>query len=191
MKRTLVLIISLISLNFFNAQVAIEKTSISTPSVSLEFGNANKGLVLPWVTSTADVEAKGVVPGSLVFDLSDRVVKVYRGIPSDNFFDPIKNDWFPFITWQTNNTPIDSSLQDNLTENDSARAIIGNPANDTNTNGILILSDTDKAMVLPKVASPQVNIINPAPGMIVFDTDTKFLMIFDGEGWTYWRPEVF
>ena len=34
----------------------------------------------------------------------------------------------------------------------------------------MVLADTNKAMVLPKVASPHLNIVNPAPGMMVYDT---------------------
>ncbi|WP_435524785.1 hypothetical protein [Chryseobacterium indoltheticum] len=39
------------------------------------------------------------------------------------------------------------------------------------------MEDTDKAMILPKVASPHLNIINPAPGMMVYDTTAKQLAV--------------
>lgn len=169
-----------------SAQIAIEKNSISSPSVSLEFGDAPKGLVLPWANSVAEVEAKGVVPGSIIFDLSDRAVKVFTS-------DPVNPGWFVMSNPDFfGSGPVDSSLQDNLEEAPDAKVIIGaNPATEASTNGILILSDTDKAMILPKMDSPQLNIKNPAAGMIVFDTYTKFLMMFDGTAWSYLRPDKF
>ncbi|WP_435524803.1 hypothetical protein [Chryseobacterium indoltheticum] len=47
---------------------------MSSPSVSLEFAETeNRGMVLPWVTSTGAVT--GVADGSFVYDLSDHKVK--------------------------------------------------------------------------------------------------------------------
>ncbi len=170
---------------FLQAQVAIEKSAITNTSVSLEFGNVNKAIVLPWVNSTAEVEAKGVVPGSLVFDAADKKVKWYREDP--NF--PGQN-WFDFTADESG--AVDPSLQTPLEEKPDAKVIIGNnPSTDSATNGILILGDTNKAMILPKVASPHLNIINPQPGMIVYDTNTKFVMTYNGTVWSFWRPEVF
>ena len=63
----------------------------------------------------------------------------------------------------------------------------GDPATDT-TPGILVLADTNKAMVLPKVASPHLNIVNPSPGMMVYDTTSKQLAVFNGTVWSFWKP---
>ena len=63
----------------------------------------------------------------------------------------------------------------------------GDPSTDT-TPGILVLADTNKAMVLPKVASPHLNIVNPSPGMIVYDTTKKQLAVFNGTVWSFWKP---
>jgi len=54
--------------------------------------------------------------------------------------------------------------------------------------GILVLSDTNTAMILPKMDSPHLNIVNPAPGMMAYDTKTNQLAIFKGTVWTFWRP---
>ncbi|WP_279195775.1 hypothetical protein [Chryseobacterium indoltheticum] len=62
---------------------------------------------------------------------------------------------------------------------------IGTP---TATPGILVLEDTNKAMILPRVASPHLNIINPAPGMMVYDTTAKQLAVFNGTVWSFWKP---
>lgn len=70
------------------SQVAIGKTSVSSPSSSLEFGNSGvgaditdpakqKGIVLPWVSTVADQPVAGYQAmsatehGTLIFDLSD------------------------------------------------------------------------------------------------------------------------
>lgn len=62
----------------------------------------------------------------------------------------------------------------------------GNPTTDT-TNGFFVLADTNKAMVLPKVADPHLNIINPEPGTMVYDTTSKLLAVYNGSVWTFWK----
>ncbi|HRM13961.1 MAG TPA: hypothetical protein PLV47_13590, partial [Flavobacterium sp.] len=76
-------------------------------------------------------------------------------------------------------------LQASLTDKPDAKAAIGTP---TATPGILVLEDSNKAMVLPKVPSPHLNIINPEPGMMVYDTTTKQLAVFNGKVWSFWKP---
>lgn len=157
------------------AQVAIGKATVN-PSVSLEFyDNANnvRGIILPWVTSTAAVT--GAVNGTLVYNTADR--KVYVKYASG---------WRD-LSVDTTGT-VTTTLQDALSDLDNAKVQIGgNPATDT-TPGILVLADTNKAMVLPKVASPHLNIVNPAPGMMVYDTTKKQLAVFNGTVWSFWKP---
>ena len=62
------------------AQVIINKDlnqTLSSDSVVMEFGTEKKGLLLPWVTNTASVA--GAVPGTLVYDTSDKKVKFLKG----------------------------------------------------------------------------------------------------------------
>ncbi|MFN1218132.1 hypothetical protein ACKW6Q_14265 [Chryseobacterium kwangjuense] len=159
------------------AQVAIGKTNITNNSVSLEFGSGNKGFILPWVTSAGSVS--GAANGTMVYDLSDHKVKVkytsnWKDLSIDNTgttIDPVTN--------------IDGiNIQNNLTEKMTAKTNIGTPSG---TAGILVLEATDKAMILPKVAKPQLNIINPSPGMIVYDTHLKLVAVFNGKVWTFWN----
>ena len=156
-----------------SAQVAIGKASVSSTAVSLEFGNENRGIVLPWVTNTSDVT--GVIDGTIVYNTADK--KVYVKYASG---------WKDLSVDTTG--AVDTSLQNSLSDLDTAKVLIGgNPDTDT-TPGILVLADTDKAMVLPKVASPHLNIVNPAPGMMVYDTTAKQLAVFNGTVWTFWKP---
>ncbi|RKT00966.1 hypothetical protein [Chryseobacterium defluvii] len=175
MKNIFILIAAL----FFNslfAQVAIGKVSVASPSVSLDFGTANRGMILPWVTSTGAVT--GVVNGTMVYDLTDKKIKVKYAsgwkdlsILTGTTVDPL--------------TSVDgATIQNAPVENSTAKTAIGTP---TATPGILVLEDANKAMVLPKVASPHLNIINPAPGMMVYDTTAKLLAVFNGSVWTFWK----
>lgn len=167
MKKTIILI-SLIASATAYSQVAIGKTILESASSSLEFGNENRGMMLPWVTNASSLQ--NTVNGTLVFDLSDKKVKSFQN-----------NIW---VDLSVNTSGIaDSSLQDNLNDNSSAKTSIGTP---TATAGILVLEDNNKAMILPKVASPHLNIISPDAGMMVYDTVKKQLAVFNGSVWTFW-----
>jgi len=168
MKRSLLSIFILIYYFGFS-QVAIGKTVLESASSSIEFGSGNRGLVLPWVTSESAVS--GVVNGTLIFDVSDKKVKAY-----------VNNAWKD-LTVATNGSA-DTSLQDGLTEQTAAKVSFGTV---TSTPGILVLEDTNRAMILPKVANPHLNIVSPTPGMIVYDTTKKMLAVFNGTVWTFWK----
>lgn len=177
MKNTIVISFLLCSFSV-SAQVAIGKTSVTNISVSLEFGSENKGILLPWVTDPSTMTT--AVNGTMVYALNDKKVKV-----------KYETGWKD-LSVNTNGTTVDPVtnidgvvIQNLATENEGAKVAIGTP---TSTPGILVLEDTNKAMVLPKVASPHLNIINPSPGMMVYDTATKLLAVFNGSVWSYWRP---
>jgi len=78
-----------------------------------------------------------------------------------------------------------TTAQDHAT----AQVIIGS-ANlpQTMVPGILVLSDENKAMILPRVSSPHVNIKNPAAGMMVYDATEKMLALYNGTQWSFWKP---
>ena len=211
MKKT-ILTIALFSSAIALAQIAIGKSEVSkiqptntvtNPSISLEFyDNADnkQGLVLPWTSTvnnqplaynaTTEAGYRGmqgtVVDGTIILDLSDKMVK-YRRNGAWSSLTGILPLTAGATTYNTFNA-IDSSLQDNKKESATAKAAIGtNGATDT-TAGILVLTDTDKAMVLPKVASPHLNIKNPTPGMMAYDTTKKQLAVYNGTVWSFWKP---
>ena len=175
MKKYYIALAFTISLYGLKAQVNIGGTTISSPSVSLEFGSGNKGIVLPWVTSDVNVANAGVVDGTLIFDSTDKKVKLRSsGIWKD-------------LTQDKTGT-VDLSLQATKTELASAKAVIGSNGGSDTTPGVLVLSDTNKAMILPKVESPHLNISNPAAGMMVYDTVARQLAVYNGTVWTFWKP---
>jgi hypothetical protein len=182
MKKIFISTVFFISATAFS-QVAIGKSSVTNTSVSLEFETGNKGLVLPWTNAVSNsapfitgyTGSDTIVDGTLVYDSSDKKVK-YKKLGS----------WFDLSV--DANGAVDTTLQDSKTELPTAKASIGtNGATDT-TPGILVLTDSDKAMILPKVALPHLNIKNPAAGMIAYDTTNRQLAVFNGTVWSFWKP---
>ena len=174
-KITYSLFLVFLSINAFS-QVAIGKTSITNTSVSLEFGNENRGIVLPWVESETKVTTTGVVDGTLIYDTSDHKVK----LRANSGWKDLSVDATGFA---------DTSIQDTKTDKPIAKVVIGADGATNTTPGILVLSDSDKAMILPKVASPHLNIMKPAAGMIVYDTVSRQLAVYNGKVWSFWKPE--
>lgn len=172
-KIILTLLISINSTILIYSQVAIGKSTITNSSVSLEFGDEKRGIILPWVNSSTGVT--GAVNGTIIYDTSDKKVKYLKS-----------GVWFDLSV--DNTGIVDTSLQDSKTEVPTAKTVIGTNSPTDTTPGILVLSDTNKAMILPKVASPHLNIINPVSGMIVYDTNTKQLAVFNGNVWSFWKP---
>ncbi|AYN00605.1 hypothetical protein [Chryseobacterium sp. 3008163] len=152
-----------------NAQVAIGKENVANPSVSLEFATTeNRGFILPYVEDNSGISQNGTI----IYDTADHKVKYLKG-----------GSWFDLSVDTTGNA--DLSLQATKTEKTGAKVSIGTP---TSTDGILVLEDNNKAMVLPKVASPHLNIINPSAGMMVYDTTARQLAVFNGTVWSFWKP---
>ncbi len=187
MKTKYFSIISVMMASLSFAQVAIGKSSITSNSISLEFGVGNKGIILPWATTAAGVSlpATGNKSGTFILDVNDRKVKVSKN--DGSWLDlTVHNIEKPAIG---GNLAIDNALQTNATfpENPVAKTMIGgNPTTDS-TPGILVLADTNKAMIPPLVTDPAINIKNPAPGMMVYDPTKKILAVYNGTVWSYWR----
>ncbi|PWN67783.1 hypothetical protein [Chryseobacterium oncorhynchi] len=161
-----------IALVFFNlsiAQVALGKQVVDGASTVLDFNNSSgntKGLILP---ATSGLPTGTLVNGTFVFDVTDNKVKVYE------------NDvWKPLS---------DAGNSSAVVANNSAEVgkgvIIG--ASSSVADGVLVLESADKAMVLPQIANPHVNVKSPYPGMMCYDTTSKTLAIFDGTVWNYWK----
>ncbi|WP_223558858.1 hypothetical protein [Chryseobacterium lathyri] len=172
MKKIFISILAVIS-TCVSSQVAIGKSSVTNSSVSLEFGTENRGLLLPWVTSAAGVA--GAVDGTMIYDITDKKIK-YR--KNGNWFD---------LSIDTTGT-VNTTLQDPLVEKSSAKTGIGTNAATDTTPGVLVLTDINKAMILPKVDSPHANIISPSAGMIVYDNIKHQLAVFNGTVWSFWKP---
>ena len=170
MKNIIIAITVLCSASAFG-QVIIGtgKTVPTTSSVSLEFGTENKGVLLPAVDSQTAVT--GAVPGTLIFDAADKKVKV-----------KLTNSWKDLsvnTTGQAYTTPAFTS------EAASAKVAIGNIV--SSTPGILVLEDSNKAMVLPTVNS-YADVVNPSAGMMVYVKSVKQVAFYNGAVWSFWKP---
>lgn len=191
MKKYIILSLSLIS-GLTLAQITIGKTTPSSnpvnTSVSVEFGNAtggNKGIVLPWVSSAANVvnaNPTTLALGTFIFDSADQKVKYRRTVTTPA----------AATVWEDLSAgayaPVTANVPDTGTESLTAKAIIGTLASTPQTDstpGILVLSDTSKAMVLPRVNS-HTDIPSPSAGMMVYITSTNQLAVYNGREWAFW-----
>ena len=183
--KNIFLTLVFLSVATVSAQVKIGDASpLSSSSVSLEFASGNKGMILPWVTSETSVT--DAVNGTIIFDLAAEKIKVKK--KAAGWIDLTMKNKTDVVTGIPNKT-VDASLQNGLVEQPNAKTLIGGNAQTDTTKGILVLGDTNKAMILPKVAAPHINIKEPAAGMMVYDTAAKQLAVFNGTVWTFWKAE--
>lgn len=170
MKKNLGVVLIFVTI-VIKSQVAIGKTNVTNPSVSLEFANTeNKGIIVPYIENATSITENGTV----IYDVTDHKMKYLK-----------QGSWFDLSIDTTGQANI--AIQQSKTELTTAKTMIGTNTSDP-ANGILVLSDTNKAMILPKVASPHLNIISPAPGMMVYDTVKKQLVVYNGTVWSFWKP---
>lgn len=172
MKSNILIFAMLVTAIATKSQIAIGKQSVTNTSVSLEFTDAeNKGLILPYIENKTAITENG----SIIYDVTDHKVKYLKD-----------GSWFDLSVDTTGQA--DLSIQSTKTELANAKTVIGTDGATNSTSGILVLSDTDKAMILPRVASPHLNIINPAPGMMAYDTTKKQLAVYNGTVCSFWKP---
>lgn len=170
MKKIIYLLCVVPILGYSQVIIGKGKTTLTNLSVSLEFGTEPKGLALPMVTSAVNTDAAGAVPGTLVFDTSDMKMKL-----------KLSNQWYDY-TVDTTGTA-DLTIQNNYSELQGAKVAIGTLSQ---TPGILVLEDFDKAMILPLVNTYK-DIQSPTSGLIVFDTTLKLLCTYNGTVWSFWK----
>lgn len=161
--------VALILFNFSIAQVAIGKQVVEGSSTVLDFNNIagnTKGIILP---ATSGPATGSLVNGTFIFDTTDNKVKVYE------------NDiWKPLS---------DAGSSGAVVVNNTAelgKGVVMGQSSST-ADGVLVLESPDKAMILPQIATPHLNVKNPYPGMICYDTTSKTLAVFDGAVWNYWK----
>ncbi|SDE97574.1 hypothetical protein [Epilithonimonas hungarica] len=171
--KNIIVTIMIFSAIVIKSQVAIGKDILTNNSVSLEFSDTeNRGMILPYVEDKSGI----VEDGTVIYDMTDKKVKYLKD-----------GNWFDLSV--DANGQADAIIQgpDKIEKTTAKTAIGVNGATDT-TQGILVLTDTNKAMILPKVASPHLNIINPSTGMMVYDTTKKQLAVYNGTVWSFWKP---
>lgn len=165
--KNIILLLGILSSGFIFAQVGIGKESIDGDGI-LDFApNTTNGIMLPIVETLPN----DAVAGTILMDKNDKTVKM-------------KDD----STWVALS---DAGSVNNVTFNSNAevpgpnRVIIGNST--TTVPGVLVLESSEKALVLPKIADPHINVKSPYPGMMCYDTVSKTMAVFDGLKWSYWK----
>lgn len=148
-----------------SAQVAIGKETLTNSSVLLEFNTEAKGIILPSVAS-----APGAAGGTFVFNTTDKSIQVFQNTGWTVLTDSSQGVVHPYSNSGTET---------------GAGTIIGAVA--SAKPGVLVMESTTKAMVLPKVANPHLNIRGAIAGTMVYDTVSSSLAVYDGAQWSYWK----
>jgi len=164
-------LIFLLSAASIRAQVGIKTTTIDGAGI-LDFSTGS-GIILPWIETPSSTD----VDGTLIFDTTDNKVKVR-----------VNGAW---VDLSQNSGTLDATRTAAVVSHLAKNENIGNHgviigAETSTARGVLILESTDKALILPKMASPHLNMINPEPGTIVYDTTANLMCLFNGSEWTFW-----
>jgi len=183
--KKLIYIGILLGCNLTYAQVAIGKANVDGESAILDFESSTTntlGLILPTVTSSANVLdtqdlgnniTRTLQNGTFIYDKADAKVKMREaGIWKD--LSPVAGN--------------STGTIENLSDDIGHGTVIGeDEAGTTSASGVLVIESTQKAMILPLINQPEINVQGPYPGMICYDTSSKTLAVFDGTKWNYWK----
>lgn len=151
-----------------DAQVAIGKTSIDGDAI-LDFENqTTKGLILPIVTSLPS--GANLQNGTLLMDYTTAKILCFN------------NGRWRDLTDADGNT---SAVSLNPSLETGMGVILGNTT--SNAEGVLILESNSKALVLPKINQPHLNVASPYPGMVCYDTNSRTIAMFNGTYWYFWK----
>lgn len=158
-------------------QVAIGKESVVNTSAILDFDSAptnKKGIILSAVDNLGGALASTTSHnnGTFLFDKSDNKLKMYEN-----------NFWISLSDMAGKSESIVTNTSTESTNNQGA--IIGAASSDA--KGVLVLESPDKALVLPWIQNPHINIKNPYPGMMCYDTASRSLAVYDGSVWNFWK----
>jgi len=170
MKKYFILSILSLGLCFAaKAQTAINKKTTDGSSVLDFAAGTTKGIILPAVETLPATPANG----TFLFDKTAKIVKMYQN-----------GAWVNLSDVGDIAGPVPIAPYSGTVAN-GKQTVIG--ARSTSVDGVLVLESTDKALVLPKISSPHLNVKSPYPGMMCYDTDRKALAVFDGKVWNYWK----
>lgn len=155
-----------VSVSRSNAQTGINTNNINGAAL-LDFpSGTKKGLILPIVETLPAL----AVDGTLLMDKNDQKIKMKQ---NGNWIDMSDTGSLAGVTFNTNPETMGNGI------------ILGS-SNSTAT-GVLVLESTTKALILPKINSPHINVKSPVAGMICYDTTSNCVALFDGINWNYWK----
>ncbi|KRB56372.1 hypothetical protein [Flavobacterium sp. Root186] len=170
MKKILFILCTIAAGLTANAQSSIGKTTAPDGSGILDFNAGGKaGIVLPWVTTLPTGTA--LTGGTIIYDANQKKVMYYNNAA--------------WVDLSNHAGAVDLSIQTSVPEAAKKGTVIG--AQSSTVDGVLVLESQNKALILPKVASPQLNIVSPMAGTICYDTVKKLVCIYNGSEWTFWK----
>ncbi len=178
MKFTILTVAFLLGFAALSAQMAIGKNSVDGDAI-LDFEeNLNLGIILPRVI-TPDTN---VVDGTIIYNTESFKIEVKK---PDGWYDLSQKA--KLIDPATSALPFDPTEDgyDRLKEMQSTNGVILGE-NSFEKTGVLVLESKNKALVLPKMADPAANIVNPEAGTMAYDTESQSLCVFNGLEWTFW-----
>ena len=165
MKKSIIILATVLLPVLAVAQVAIGKTTVSNGSVLLEFGDDARGIRLTPVQDVTSGSFATPEGGTIAFD---------GATGSFKYFDGVAPAWSATDAGGTTGGSPAGPDATNL------GAIIGSPT--TTSKGVLVLESTNKALVLPKVSDVR-RILTPPTGLLVYDTFDKSVKVYNGVGW--------
>lgn len=168
-----------------NAQVSIGgKQIVEGTSTLLDFNSTYEGkkatdtninnidgIILPALNLQNVPALNSANNGTFLFDTEDSMVKMYQN-----------NTWIDLTTSGSSSAIV---LNTSTESTDPQGVIIGSST--SSASGVLVLESPDKAVILPRVINPHLNVKTPYPGMICYDVTSKSLAVFDGVLWHYWK----
>lgn len=165
--KNIILLTGFLFSGFGFAQVGIGKETIDGDGILDFASNTTNGIMLPIVETLPN----DAVAGTILMDKNDKTVKM--------------KDSSAWVALSDTGSINNATFNTNAEVSGPNRVVIGNPT--TSVPGVLVLESADKALILPKVADPHINVKNPYPGMICYDTVSKTMAVFDGLKWSYWK----
>ncbi|MEZ4854174.1 hypothetical protein [Flavobacterium sp.] len=167
MKKIISIIVLFTPIIIFS-QVSIGKASVDGDGI-LDFENpARGGIILPAVTTLPTGTA--ATNGTIIYDYNNGCVKIRQNNAWEN------------LTPKVGDT---STINLNTATDSGNGVVIGtNPAT---ADGVLVLESNSKALILPRIDQPHLNLVNPHPGTMCYDTYNKALAVFDGSKWYFYK----
>ena len=169
MKNRLIIAFSMILLGITlesKAQIAINKNTIDGSGILDFTAGTNKGIMLPIVETLPST----AVDGTILMDKNDKKVKMKQN-----------GAWIDM----SNAGSISGVSFNPSAEVPNGKVILGSTS--STATGVMVLESTTKALILPKINAPHLNVKSPKPGMICYDTASNTMAIFDGLNWNYWK----
>lgn len=177
MNKYIILTIVIFTSTFASAQVAIGKQSVDGTSTILEFfdGTSNlKGIILPALNNDPVLTSSN--NGTFYYNATDRKVKMFEGVLKPLSESGVLPSYY-----------IENTSDEIIPVDQKQGVIIGD--NMSSAEGVLVLESANKALILPKIESPESKVVHPYPGMMCYDTTSKSLAVFDGSNWNYWKAK--